>query len=294
MQLDPNACSFYWVKVIGANGDTLCKFSFKPKDNETVFESEFKMVIEQHSGILVEEMSSIVSLINEQEIDDDTLTGPCLCSVLLIVDKPHRWADFNRLAMRKIDDQRIETTSGVGSTIVLATGNHVIGGKNGPTTGFFEVKVLDHNQYGTMSVMVGVVGEKEDPNDTSSRPHPHNGSRGDVDSTAAWYICGYSGGLYGNGKDNSDPQGQLTSGDTVGVSVNLDEGFVHFYRNGKRYGPGHTGVTGPVVLGVELYYNDENYSSFSILNHDPKFRKCDPHHSMVAEITPFPKLPSTQ
>jgi hypothetical protein len=66
-------------------------------------------------------------------------------------------------------------------------------------------------------------------------------------------VGGYSGGLFGNGKRNVDPQGELLQGDRVGVLLDLDAGWMRFYRNGKRFGPGYTsGVTGPLVRAAVL------------------------------------------
>ena len=65
----------------------------------------------------------------------------------------------------------------------------------------------------------------------------------------------------GNGKRSDDKQGKLKVGGRVGVLVDLDGGeggdggSVRFFVNGSEYGPGFkSGVKGPVVLGVELYY----------------------------------------
>ena len=80
----------------------------------------------------------------------------------------------------------------------------------------------------------------------------------------AWYFSPYNGGLYGNGKVRDDGQGKLKVGDRVGVLVDLDGGeggdggSVRFFVNGSEYGPGFkSGVTGPVVLGVELTRKDQ-------------------------------------
>ena len=53
-------------------------------------------------------------------------------------------------------------------------------------------------------------------------------------------------------------------GDRVGVFVDLDGGeggdggSVRFFVNGSEYGPGFkSGVVGPVVLGVELFFKNQ-------------------------------------
>jgi hypothetical protein len=51
------------------------------------------------------------------------------------------------------------------------------------------------------------------------------------------------------------PAGKLESGDRIGVLLDLDAGWMRFFRNGQLYGPGFTeGVTGPLVRAAELGY----------------------------------------
>ena len=69
----------------------------------------------------------------------------------------------------------------------------------------------------------------------------------------AYYITGYDGGLCGNGKRGADPQGKFATGDRIGVLLDLDAGWMRFYRNRKRCGPGYTeGVTGPLLRAAQL------------------------------------------
>jgi hypothetical protein len=69
----------------------------------------------------------------------------------------------------------------------------------------------------------------------------------------AYFIGGYYGALYGNGKFRTDPQGEFAQGDRIGVLLDLDAGWMRLYRNGKRCGPGYTeGVTGPLVRAAQL------------------------------------------
>jgi len=70
----------------------------------------------------------------------------------------------------------------------------------------------------------------------------------------AYYIHGFNGALYGNGKEDADLQGGFATGDRIGVLLDLDAGWMRLYRNDKRCGPGFTeGVTGPLVRAAELY-----------------------------------------
>ena len=74
----------------------------------------------------------------------------------------------------------------------------------------------------------------------------------------AYFIHGYSGGLWGNGKFTADPQGRFAQGDRIGVLLDLDAGSMRLYRNGKRCGPGFTeGVTGPLVRAAQLFLLNE-------------------------------------
>ncbi len=69
----------------------------------------------------------------------------------------------------------------------------------------------------------------------------------------AYFINGYNGSLFGNGKCNAEPQGRFAAGDRIGVLLDLDAGWLRIFRNGKRGGPGFTeGVTGPLVCAVQL------------------------------------------
>jgi hypothetical protein len=78
------------------------------------------------------------------------------------------------------------------------------------------------------------------------------------DTNDAYYIDGYTGSLYGNGKEDADRQGEFAKGDRIGVLLDLDAGWLRYYRNDKRCGPGFTeGVTGPLVRAVELYNEGE-------------------------------------
>jgi hypothetical protein len=69
----------------------------------------------------------------------------------------------------------------------------------------------------------------------------------------AYFIDADYGALYGNGKYCADKQGRFAEGDRVGVLLDLDAGWLRFYRNGKRCGPGYTeGVTGPLLRAAHL------------------------------------------
>ena len=78
--------------------------------------------------------------------------------------------------------------------------------------------------------------------------------KGHHDTNDAYYIFGVDGALYGSGKRHSGQQGQFAKGDRIGVLLDLDAGWLRYYRNDKRCGPGFTeGVTGPLVRAAEFY-----------------------------------------
>jgi hypothetical protein len=76
----------------------------------------------------------------------------------------------------------------------------------------------------------------------------------DCNAGSVFYINGHCGGLYGHGQKlvNHHPP-RLKQGDCIGVLLDLDAGWMQFYHNGARWGPGFTeGVTGPLLRAVEL------------------------------------------
>jgi hypothetical protein len=74
------------------------------------------------------------------------------------------------------------------------------------------------------------------------------------DTNDAYFIDPYNGSLWGNGKEDADSQGEFAEGDRVGVLLDLDAGWLRFYRNDERCGPGFTaGVTGPLVCAAQFW-----------------------------------------
>ena len=70
----------------------------------------------------------------------------------------------------------------------------------------------------------------------------------------AYFIQTHDGSLCGNGRTRTDPHEPFAVGDRIGVWLDLDVGWLRFYRNGKRCGSGFTeGVTGPLVRGAEMF-----------------------------------------
>ena len=111
---------------------------------------------------------------------------------------------------------------------------------------YWEVELTNDSVSGYCDFFVGAVRPGLD----------HNKSHHDTND--AYYISAYDGGLYGNNKDGGDPQGKFTVGDRIGMLLNLDRGWLRFYRNGTRCGSGFRGgVTGPLVRAGEMYPRGE-------------------------------------
>jgi hypothetical protein len=90
----------------------------------------------------------------------------------------------------------------------------------------------------------------------AARPGLNHGKE-HFQSSDAFYISGNSGALQGKGNRAKGlyPQGEFAEGDRIGVLLDLNAGWMRFYRNGKRCGPGFTeGVTGPLVRAAELFW----------------------------------------
>ena len=121
----------------------------------------------------------------------------------------------------------------------LATGGvEMVSGEH-----YIEVQITKDAANDNRNIMIGVTRP-----DLDLETHHYN-------TNNAWYLHPDNGGLFGQGKSDESPQGKLAVGDRVGVLLNLDEGWLRFYVNGKVFGPGFpSGVTGPVVIAVELHY----------------------------------------
>ena len=76
-------------------------------------------------------------------------------------------------------------------------------------------------------------------------------------STTGWFIDAGDGSLNGNGKEGDDEAGPVFAGQVVTMQVDLGNGTLKFWVDGKPHGPGYThGVTGPVQWAVSLFFTD--------------------------------------
>jgi hypothetical protein len=85
-----------------------------------------------------------------------------------------------------------------------------------------------------------------------------------LDATNHWVLRAHDGGRYGYAGQVLDTQGKLKVGDRVGVLVDLEEkegrqgGSIQFFVNGVKFGSGfESGVTGPLVLGVDMAFRGQ-------------------------------------
>jgi hypothetical protein len=86
-------------------------------------------------------------------------------------------------------------------------------------------------------------------------------------SMDAWFVDASNGLLYGNSQegDESPPHQDFDesllclNGKRIGMLLDLDEGSLLFFKNGKQHGPGYpTGsVTGPVVHALSMWEVDQ-------------------------------------
>jgi ankyrin repeat protein len=80
-------------------------------------------------------------------------------------------------------------------------------------------------------------------------------SHGDchTQGNSIYWIDACDGSMCGCRK-RSDPQGRFARGDRIGVLLDLDAGWMRFFRNGEQCGPGFMeGVTGPLVRAAQLH-----------------------------------------
>jgi hypothetical protein len=76
-----------------------------------------------------------------------------------------------------------------------------------------------------------------------------------TDNSDVYFIYGPHSGGFRSFKPQGAPKRKYGPGDRIGVLLDLDAGWMRFYINGKRYGPGYTeGVTGPLVRTVQMIY----------------------------------------
>jgi hypothetical protein len=158
-------------------------------------------------------------------------------SVVFMLHRPGwRWAECGKETTLS-EDGLVATTPANPSDWQLVTGGlPMTEGRH-----YWEVELTAGDAQQQGPVLVGAVR----PGLDHDEDHQHTND--------AFFICSLYGGLHGNGKQEADPQDDFAAGDRIGVLLDLDAGWMRFYRNGKRCGPGFTeGVTGPLVRAMEF------------------------------------------
>jgi hypothetical protein len=91
-----------------------------------------------------------------------------------------------------------------------------------------------------------------------SRPNLElKGFYAESDCNKAWLINADDGALYGNGKMGDEAAGRFREGDRVGMLLDLNEGYLLFFKNGVKHGPGYPAgsVFGPVAHAMQMGYD---------------------------------------
>jgi hypothetical protein len=76
------------------------------------------------------------------------------------------------------------------------------------------------------------------------------------DCSEGWFINTGSGALFGNGKHADNAAGAYNQGDRVGILLDLGNGSLRFFRNGKPHGNGYppgSVAHGPVLRALHLF-----------------------------------------
>ena len=161
-------------------------------------------------------------------------------SVVFMLHRPGwRWAECGSEITLSEDGLAATTPADPSSCQLVTGGSPMTEGRH-----YWEVELTAGNWE--VGVMVGAV-----------RPGLEH-DKGHSLTNDAYFIHGYDGDLFGNGKYGADPQGEFAQGYRIGVLLDLDAGWMRIYRNGKRCGPGFTeGVTGPLVRAAQLFHADD-------------------------------------
>jgi hypothetical protein len=91
-----------------------------------------------------------------------------------------------------------------------------------------------------------------------ARPHLElKGFYAESDCKDAWLINADDGALYGNGKMGDDAAGRFREGDRVGMLLDLDQGYLLFFKNGVKHGAGYPAgsIVGPVAHAMQMGYD---------------------------------------
>jgi hypothetical protein len=151
------------------------------------------------------------------------------------------WRTFAEGEVTLSEGGAVATQTGSGYTLTT-TGIELTEGKH-----FWEVELLSER---VSNNFIGI-----------SRPNFNpKGAYWHSECTDGWFINANTGCLCGNGKHFDDCAGEYKKGDRVGVLLDLNNGLLHFFKNGVQNGPGYAAgsVTGPVVAAVQMDFKDSS------------------------------------
>jgi hypothetical protein len=125
---------------------------------------------------------------------------------------------------------------------LTTTGTKLTEGKH-----YWEVELLSKN---VTNIFIGISRPNLEPAGAYFHRNCNDG----------WFVNAHDGTLWGNGKQQADRAGPYELGDRVGVLLDLNDGSLHFFKNGVQHGPGSAAgrVTGPVVAAVQMFKEDSS------------------------------------
>jgi hypothetical protein len=198
---------------------------------------ELYKVTERADGLAVREDDAEPELLD----DESMLLGDGEIVAMAVKESPLLWRSHRCCSVTLSEDGAVATHTAEGYSLTT-TGIELTEGKH-----YWEVELLSEN---VKSIFIGISRPNLDP----------TGKYLQRGCTNSWLICADNGALYGNDKQNNDGAGGYTQGERVGVLLDLDNGSLHFFKNGVAHGSGYVAgsVTGPVVHALQVFYADKS------------------------------------
>jgi hypothetical protein len=212
----------------------------------------YKVAVREDGRAVREDDAEPELLQHDQFLSDQTIVA------LSVKEDPVVWRNCAEDAVVLSEGGAVALKVGFGWTLVtsaveLASGRH-----------YWEVELV--GKGGANYSYVGVARPNLNP----------KADYGVSSCSEGWFADAFTGGLWGNGKANSDRAGAYAQGDRVGVLLDLDDGSLLFFKNGMQHGSGYPAgsVAGPVVHAMQLYGVNEGGRAvpFSVFpaGHRPK------------------------
>jgi hypothetical protein len=194
---------------------------------------ELYKVAERADGLAVREDDAEPELLDDESMllkDGETVA-------MAVKESPLLWRTFPADRITLSEDGSVATQTVQNEFSLTTTGIELTEGKH-----YWEVEIL--SEY-VGSIYIGISRPNLDP----------TGGYGRSECTNSWFINTTSGSLWGNGKASDVRAGDYKQGDRVGVLLDLDNGSLRFFKNGRENGPGFAAgsVTGPVVHAGQMY-----------------------------------------